>query len=102
MLDSIPEQDRRSGVKDVYFNSVANFSTEKVLVVIWDIGSDRLGFKLNLDSEPTTSCQMLSMISRILDPLGLAAPFLLKSKRILQQLCKSNFSWDDAVSDDLI
>ena len=45
---------------------------------------------------------MLSMISKIYDPLGLAAPFLLKGKRILQELCKSNFSWDDAVSDDYI
>ena len=45
---------------------------------------------------------MLSLISKIFDPLGLDAPFLLKSKRILQELCKSNFSWDDAVSDDYI
>ena len=42
------------------------------------------------------------MISKIYDPFGLAAPFLLKAKRILQEFCKSNFSWDDAVSDDYI
>ena len=42
------------------------------------------------------------MISKIYDPLGLAAPFLFKGKRILQELCKSNFTWDDAVSDDYI
>ena len=32
----------------------------------------------------------------------MAAPFFLKGKKILQELCKSNFSWDDAVSDDYI
>ena len=57
---------------------------------------------MNLDGEPTTRRQMLSMISKIYDPLRLDAPFLLKGKRISQDLCKSNFSWDDAVSDDYV
>ena len=92
VLDSVPEEDRRTGVKDVYLNSGTNFPTEKALGVNWDIGSDRFGFKLNLDGKPTTRRQMLSMISKIYDPLGLAAPFLLKGKRILQELCKSNCS----------
>ena len=42
------------------------------------------------------------MVSKIYDPLGFAAPFLLKGKRILQVLRKSNYSWDEAVSDDYI
>ena len=44
---------------------------------------------------------MLSMISKIYCSLGLAVPFLLKGKRILQELRKINFNWDDAVSDDI-
>ena len=71
------------------------------LGVNWDIGSDTLGFKLNLDGKPTTRHQMLSMISKIYCSLGLAVPFLLKGKRILQELRKINFNWDDAVSDDI-
>ena len=102
VLESIPEEDRRTGVKDVYLNSGTNFPTEKAIGVNWNIGSDRLGFKLNLDGKPATRHQMLSMISKTYDPLGLAAPFLLKGRRILQEFCKSNFSWDDAVSDNYI
>ena len=102
VLDSIPEEDRRIGVKDLCLNSGTSFPTEKALGVSWDIGSDTLSFKLNLDGEPTTRRQMLLMISKIYDPLGLATPFLLKEKRILQELYKSNFNWDDAVSDDYI
>ena len=98
MLNSIPQEDRRTEVKDVYHNSGTNFPTEKALGVNWDIGSDRLSFKLDLDGKPTTRHQMLSMISKIYHPLGLAAPFL-KGKRILQELYKINFSWDDAVPD---
>ena len=92
VLDSIPEEDRRTGVKDVYLNSGTNFPTEKALGVNWDIGSDKLGFKLNLDGKPTTRCHMLLMISKTYNLLGLAAPFLLKDKRILQELYKRNFS----------
>ena len=102
VLDSIPEKDKRTAVKDVYLNSGTNFPTEKALGVNWDIGSDRLGFKLRLDGKPTTRRQMLSMISKNYDPLGLAAPFLLQGKRTLQEWCKNNFSWDDAVSDNYI
>ena len=102
MLACIPEEDRRTDVEDVYLNSGTNFPTEKALRVNWDIGNDRLGFKLNLDGKPRTRCQMLSLISKIYNPLGLAAPFQLKGKRILQELCKSNFSWYDTVSDDYI
>ena len=101
VLDSIPEEDRRTGAKDVYLNRGTNFLTENALGVNWNIGSDGLGFKLNLDGnldgKPTTRCQMLSMISKIYNP-----PFLLKGKRIFQQFCRSNFSWDDPVSVDYI
>ena len=90
MLDSVPEEDRRTGVKDVYFNSDTNFPIEMALGVNWDIGSDKLGFKLNLDGKPTTRRQMLAVIDKIYDPPF--TPFLLKGKRILQELCKSNFN----------
>ena len=83
----------------MYLNSGTNFPTEKALGVNWDIGSDRLGFKLNLDGKLTTRHQMLSMVSKIYDPIELTALFL---KRILQELCRSNFTWDGAVSDDYI
>ena len=42
------------------------------------------------------------MVSKIYDPLSFAAPFWKKGKRILQVLCKNNYSWDKAVSDDYI
>ena len=102
MLASVPEEDRGLGLKDVYLNSGTNFPTEKALGVNLDIGNDRPSFNLNLDSKPTATRQMLSMVNKIYDPLGLAAPFLMKDKRILQELCKSNISWDDTVSDDYV
>ena len=47
VLDSIPEEDRRTGVCTL--TVVPIFPEKKALEVNWNIGSDRLGFKLNLD-----------------------------------------------------
>ena len=69
-------------------NSGTSFPTEKALGVNWDIESDTLVSQLNLDGKPTARPQMLSMISKIYDPLGLAAPFLLKGKRYCKNCAK--------------
>ena len=95
VLDSIPEEDKRIGVKDACLNRSTSFPTEKALGVNWDTGNDTLGSKFHVDGKTRTRCQMLSMICKIYDPFGLVASFLLKEKKMLQELCKSNFNWDD-------
>ena len=47
--------------------------------------------------KPLTRRGILSSISSIYDPLGLAAPFPLKGKQILQDLCKTQAAWDETV-----
>ena len=38
---------------------------------------------------------MLSILSSIFDPLGLISSFVLKGRKILQQLCEQNVKWDE-------
>ena len=76
--------------------------TERALGINWDNENDKIGFKVNLGNKPYTRTEMLSMISKIYDPLSLASPFLLKGKRILQELCKNKFSCDEHVSAETI
>ena len=99
-LSSVPTEDRRRGVKNVNISAEVDLPTEKTLGICWNIEKDTFGFKTNLGEKPLTRRGMLSMVSKIYDHLGFAAPFLLKGKRILQVLCKSNYSWDEA--DDYI
>ena len=82
--------------------SEVDLPTEKALSICWNIENNTFGFKTNLGEKSLTRHGMLSMLSKIYDPLGFAAPFQLKGKRILQVLCKSNYSRDEAVSDDYI
>jgi len=100
VLQSIPEEDRLTGVKDMDLSKGLNLPTEKALGINWDIEEDTLGYKVILKEKPMTRRGMLSMISQIYDPLGIASPFLLKGKRIIQELCKSNYDWDELVSED--
>ena len=63
--------------------------------------SDALQFRVVLKDKPLTRRGILSSISSIYDPLGLAAPFLLKGKQILQDLCKTQAAWDETVPDSI-
>ena len=102
MLQSMTETERRKGVKNIDLNNGIDLPKERALGVKWNIENDQLGFTVNLGDKPFKRCGMLSMISQIYDPLGLAAPFLLKGKIILQDLHQNNYSWDDIVPSNFI
>ena len=71
------------------------------LGVEWNIEYDPFKFRIILKDKPLTRRGILSMVSSIYDPLGFAAPFLLRGKRILQLLCRESIGWDDDIPDDL-
>ena len=59
---------------------------------------DYLGFKTQGMSKPLTERGLLSMLSSIYDPLGLASPFILGTRRIVQDLCRGKLAWDEKIS----
>ena len=73
---------------------------EKALGVLWK-PEDIIGFKISIVEKPLTSRGLLAMLSSIYDPLGLVSPFLLKGRKIIQELCKGNFQWDDDIPEDI-
>lgn len=48
-----------------------------------------------MKEKPATRRGLLATLSSIYDPLSLASPYLLKGKRILQQLCGMDISRDE-------
>lgn len=42
---------------------------------------------------------ILCTIASVYDPLGFVAPFILRGKQILQQLCQEKVEWDEPLSD---
>ena len=64
----------------------------------WCIENDTLWFPITLQHRPLTRWGILSTVSSMYDPLGLA--FLLRGKRILQILCKKEIGWNDPISEE--
>ena len=74
---------------------------ERALGVVRNIKTDTFGFKISPKDKPAMKRGMLSELSSVYDPLGLASPFILKCRRIIQKLCQGNTAGDDTVSIDV-
>ena len=74
---------------------------ELALGVQWNVETDTLGFKVKLKDQPATRRGILASISALYDPLGLASPFLLNGKLIMQRLCQETVGLDEPISDNL-
>ena len=80
---------------------------QKVLGVRWDVASDH--FVVNLDEiaaaarmlEPT-KCNIISLVGRFYDPLGLLAPVVVRFKMFFQELCEAKLEWDHALPKALL
>ena len=99
LLLSIPESQRRIGVKDQ--NISGQLPSDKALKICWGIWENAFIFKIKLDERPLTKRVMLSVTSSIYDPLGFWAPFVLEGRRILQSLREQNVQWDVNVCSDV-
>ncbi|XP_043480299.1 uncharacterized protein LOC122509997 [Leptopilina heterotoma] len=79
--------------------------SSKTLGVMWNSRNDTLHFdvKPTLDQKPTTKRIMLSQIGKMLyDPLGLIALVTVIAKVKMQELWKTNNSWDDLIPTKLL
>ena len=85
--------------------SEATAGTEKVLGQAWDSKSDKIRFDFGsiisaAGKLKPTKRNVLSILSRIFDPLGIISPVLVSMKLLFQELCSSNHDWDDELHDE--
>ena len=99
LLISIPEDQRRNGVKNA--DLIGDLPAEKALGIQWNIPDDSFTFNIQVNRRPLTKRKMLSIISSIYDPLGLASPFVVEGRQLLQSLCNQLVLWDDVVGPEL-
>ena len=101
VLESIPVEARAKGVKDLDLDNDVP-PAEKALGVSWFVETDTFGFKVNIKEKPCTRRGILSVVSSVYDPLGMAAPFILPAKLLLQDLCRKSLGWDDEIPSDYL
>jgi len=75
---------------------------ERVLGIQWCAESDQFKFKINLRDRPHTRRGLFSVVSSIFGSLGFLTPVVLPAKRILQDLCRQKYSWDEDLPDDVV
>ena len=96
LLESLPASECAEKNNVLNLN-LDEYPTERVLGILWNIKKDCFQFRINLVSKPDTKRGILSMASSIFDPLGWIAPFSLRAKLILQDMCREKLDWDDEV-----
>ena len=97
ILKLIPVEKRSTtSIKDVLRQDM---HIERALRVYWSLENDTLGFQIILKDIPLMKRGVLSSINTIFDPLGIAGPFLLKGRKILQQITTSRSGWDEPLPD---
>ena len=75
-----------------------SFEPLKVPGVSWDLISDCFRFIAPKESvsspDPTTKRSLLSLASRMFDPMGLISPFTVRAKILFQELWRRGLEWD--------
>ncbi|KAH9640754.1 hypothetical protein HF086_007325 [Spodoptera exigua] len=82
---------------------IASHEPDKLLGLGWYVAADELGFPISLSKSSAghTKRDLLSVIARIFDPLGLLCPIILTMKVLLQKLWLDKLSWDQPLPDDI-
>ena len=97
VIEAIPESERAATIKNL---DLEDLPIERALGIQWNIQVDTFGFNITIRSRPPTRRGILSIVTSIYDPLGLAAPFILPAKFILQELCRRKIGWDEPIPEE--
>ena len=101
LKEIIPKNDL-SLIKTLKFKDEA--CLQNTLGMIWKSDSDCSKFDCSFTDEDAgkiTRRRILSVYSRIFDPLGFIQPFILKPKLIIQELSRLKLLWDDDVPESI-
>ena len=102
VLATIPEYERAKSVVNL---DIEDLPTESALGLKWNVEED--AFVWELDSEALVRAQrkaltrrgVLAVVSSLFDPLGMIAPYVMKAKLLLQELCRRKLEWDEEINE---
>lgn len=73
-------------------------NVNRVLGVNWKVTSDKFTFSTILPDRPLNRKGILSVISSVFDPMGMATPFTMVAKLLLQELCLRRVPWEQEIA----
>ena len=90
-IEEVPEDDRSEKQQHTFEEPLA----ERALGVTWDLTNDTFGYNIKMKEKPPTKRGVLSTLSSVYDPLGVAGPTILKARLIIQELFRLKVGWDE-------
>ena len=90
----MPFNDRSKKAQERAFDTLTE---DRALGVCWHVQEDQMSFQVQRMEQPLTKRGVLSMLSSVYEPLGLASPFVLGARRIVESLCRMKIGWDDPI-----
>ena len=97
VVDSVPVSERADSIQGIDLSYDA-LPVERTLGVIWSVENDEFQFSVKAKVGKQTRREVLSVVASVYDPLGWLAPFILRGKHILQDVCTAKLSWDDELT----
>ncbi|GBN28338.1 hypothetical protein AVEN_145694-1 [Araneus ventricosus] len=82
--------------------SIYESSSVKILGVHWNSHQDTMQIKITDPQEVLTKRQLLSVIARIFDSLGILSPTTIVLKILMQDLWKNKLSWDAGIPHEIL
>ena len=78
----------------------------KALGMRWNTENDVFFFELSNrilnNDDPETKRSLLSLTSKVFDPIGLLAPVIVRAKILFQELWSRGLQWDDKLPDEIL
>ena len=92
--------------KSTLAGSNRSLEDQKVLGVVWSIKSDELVTDLQpilreAENIEPTKRNIISIVSKIYDPMGLISPVVVTFKILFQELCQARLEWDGPLSESM-
>ena len=97
VIDAIPGEERAPA-----FVNIGEPSVERTLGVKWKPDDDCFIFHVSLPKKSDTKRGLLSVLSAVYDPIGVASPFILKARQVFRETCRRKCQWDDPIPSDLL
>ncbi|XP_048248047.1 uncharacterized protein LOC124126721 [Haliotis rufescens] len=94
VLAAFDAEDLAKDIKDLDFNTTTP-PPQRSLGLSWDINKDTFTFQVCAERKPFTRRGVLSTINSLYDPVGFAAPVVIKEKLLLRELMSTTSGWDD-------
>ena len=102
VLVEIPECERASSVVNL---DIEDLPTACALGLKWNVEADKFVWDVSTKVQtlakvkPMTRRGILSLVSSLFDPLGFIAPYVMKAKLLLQDLCRRKLGWDTEIEE---